>query len=56
MTHRIDLGELVASVCDDAVDTNEDVTFEPALRCEIFGRPVGLRRAIASRGSNGRAK
>ncbi len=45
---RLDLGELVASVCDDAADANEDVTFEPAPRCEIFGRPIALRRAIAN--------
>jgi signal transduction histidine kinase len=45
---RLDLGELVASVCDDAVDANEDVTFEPAPRCEILGRPIALRRAIAN--------
>jgi signal transduction histidine kinase len=45
---RLDLGELVASVCDDAVDANADVTFEPAPRCEIFGRPIALRRAIAN--------
>jgi signal transduction histidine kinase len=45
---RLDLGELVASVCDDAVDANEDVTFEPAPRCEVLGRPIALRRAIAN--------
>jgi signal transduction histidine kinase len=45
---RLDLGELVASVCDDAVDANQDVTFEPAPRCEVFGRPIALRRAIAN--------
>jgi signal transduction histidine kinase len=45
---RLDLGELVASVCDDAVDANQDVKFEPAPRCEIFGRPLALRRAIAN--------
>jgi signal transduction histidine kinase len=45
---RLDLGELVASVCDDAIDANEDVTFEPAPRCEILGRPSALRRAIAN--------
>lgn len=45
---RLDLGELVASVCDDAVDASEDVTFEPAPRCEIFGRPIALRRAITN--------
>jgi signal transduction histidine kinase len=44
----VDLGELVASVCDDAVDANEDVTFEPAPRCEILGRSIALRRAIAN--------
>jgi signal transduction histidine kinase len=38
----------VASVCDDAVDANADVKFEPAPRCEIFGRPIALRRAIAN--------
>jgi signal transduction histidine kinase len=45
---RLDLGELVASVCDGAVDANADVTFEAASRCEIFGRPIALRRAIAN--------
>jgi signal transduction histidine kinase len=45
---RLDLGELVASVCDDAVDAGQDVTFEPAPRCEIIGRPMALRRAIAN--------
>jgi signal transduction histidine kinase len=45
---RLDLGELVASVCDGAVDANADVTFEAAPRCEIFGRPIALRRAIAN--------
>jgi signal transduction histidine kinase len=45
---RLDLGELVASVCDDAVDANQDVKFESAPRCEIFGRPLALRRAIAN--------
>jgi signal transduction histidine kinase len=45
---RVDLGELVASICDDAVDANEDVTFEPAPRCEILGRPIALRRAITN--------
>lgn len=50
---RLDLGELVASVCDDAVDANQDVTFEPAPRCEILGRPMALRRAIANVVGNG---
>jgi signal transduction histidine kinase len=45
---RVDLGELVASVCDDAVDAGEDVAFEPAPRCEILAQPLALRRAIAN--------
>ena len=45
---RLDLGELVATVCDGAVDAHQDVAFEPAPRSEIFGRPGALRRAVAN--------
>jgi signal transduction histidine kinase len=45
---RLDLGELVATVCDGAVDAHQDVAFELAPRSEILGRPGALRRAVAN--------
>jgi signal transduction histidine kinase len=42
----VDLAELVASVCDDAIDANKNVVFEAGPRLDIFGRPHALRRAV----------
>lgn len=42
----LDLAELVASVCDDAIDASKDVAFEAGPKFEVLGRPHALRRAV----------
>lgn len=45
-TRVVDLGSLVASVCDDMVERDCDVTFEEPPRITLRCRPERLRRAV----------
>jgi len=43
---NLDLAGLVQSVCDDAAETGQDVTYNGPARVSFYGRPLALRRVF----------